>query len=500
MNTIRPIGNASHPWRTRVVATLLLGLGLGIPATAQQPDGATAWREELAVLQALNREQAALLAGQQQAIADLSARLEAVTQRLEQLERPQAAGATEPPAPPEAATRVAQTAEPQAAKADARPVDQRDGVGDLNAGSVAAGSFAGSILLPGTEGVSLAVGGFVKAVAIADSAAEALGADMLPSTLGTTRPDTAGNFAIDSTITRLHVDGRAHTGAGDVRAYVEYDLNATNNGALGFKLRHAYGTWQTGAGTLTAGHTWSTAMDLRILPEGLTEPTLSGAIFQRQGLLRWSFPPAGGVTAHLAVEDPSGTDIFTNQTPTFRTTVPDFIGALQLDRQRFHVRAGALVRRLQLEDPASGFRATATGWGAVLSGRVRVFGDDSVAASFTYGDGSGRYLLGLSSRSGAELAPDGQLRLRQGGGGILWYQHRWTQALRSTVGGGYAVSEVFAEQPDDAFRSTTYAYGNLMWSAMRFATFGAEYSFGRRATKDGSNLDNHRVMVGIQVF
>jgi len=500
MRATRVLGTRSCGGPARVVLPLLLAVGPAMPARAQQAEAATPWGERIAELQAVNREQAALLAEQNRAIAGLSARLDAVSKRLEQLERSPATAAESAP-PPKPSPSAAQIAPPAAAKVAERPVEQRDGVGDLNVESVSAGSFAGSILLPGTKGVSLAVGGFVKTAAIADSAAETMGADMLPANLGTASQDTAGNFAIDSTITRLHMDGRADTKAGAVRAYVEYDLNATNNGALGFKLRHAYGTWRTGAGTLTAGHTWSTAMDLRILPDGLTEPTVSGAIFQRQALLRWSFPPSrGGVTVHLAVEDPSGTDIFTNQTPTSRTTVPDFIGAVELNRQRFHLRTGALVRRLELENPASGFRASTTGWGASVSALATVSGDDALGASLTYGDGQGRYLLGLASGSGAILEPDGQLRLRQGGGGLLWYRHAWTSSLRSTVGAGHAVSEVFDEQPSDAFRSSTYAYGNLMWSAMRFATFGAEYSFGRRSTKGGAHLDNHRIMLGIQVF
>jgi hypothetical protein len=348
--------------------------------------------------------------------------------------------------------------------------------------------------------VSLAVGGFVKTAVIADSAAETMGADFLPATLGTASPDTDGGFAIDATITRLHMDGRASTGAGDFRGYVEYDLNASNSGALGFKLRHAYGTWRTGVGTLTAGHTWSTAMDLRIIPEGLTEPTVSGAVFQRQALVRWTFPQTDGVTVHLAAEDPSGTDIFTGQTPQAPTTVPDLIGAAELDRGGFHARAGAVVRRLGVRDEGSGSRRTPTGWGVGLSGRIAVFGDDSLGASLAYGDGVGRYVLGLSTGSGAVIDPEGRIRTREAFGGVAWYRHAWSRTLRSTLGYGYAVSDVLEEQPGEAFRSSTYAYGNLMWSAVRFATFGVEYSFGRRTAKDGAHKDNNRVVLGVQVF
>jgi len=49
---------------------------------------------------------------------------------------------------------------------------RRDSVGDLNSRAVAAGAFPGSFVIPGSRDVSLAIGGLVKTVAIADSNAE----------------------------------------------------------------------------------------------------------------------------------------------------------------------------------------------------------------------------------------------------------------------------------------------------------------------------------------
>lgn len=107
---------------------------------------------------------------------------------------------------------------------------QRDPIGDLNSESIKRGEFDGSIRLPGTHNVSLAIGGIVKAVAIWDNNAEAMGADFLPALLGSQRADTDGAFAIDSTLTRLYMDGRAPVKNGSIRGYVEYDLNDGNNG------------------------------------------------------------------------------------------------------------------------------------------------------------------------------------------------------------------------------------------------------------------------------
>jgi hypothetical protein len=114
----------------------------------------------------------------------------------------------------------------------------RDAVGDLNAPSVKAGDFPGAIQLPG-DGISLAIGGFVVTAAIVDSHAEKMGADFVPATPGSS--DNNGSFSIDSTLARLYFDARAPVPHGKVRGYIEYDMNASNNGSLGVKLRHAYG-------------------------------------------------------------------------------------------------------------------------------------------------------------------------------------------------------------------------------------------------------------------
>lgn len=128
----------------------------------------------------------------------------------------------------------------------------RDAVGDLNAPSVKAGDFPGAIQLPGDDGISLAIGGFVKTAVIVDSHAEKMGADFVPATPGSS--DNNGSFSIDSTLTRLYFDARAPVPDGKVRGYIEYDMNASNNGSLGVKLRHAYGTRENKDGSELDNH------------------------------------------------------------------------------------------------------------------------------------------------------------------------------------------------------------------------------------------------------
>jgi hypothetical protein len=58
--------------------------------------------------------------------------------------------------------------------------DTRDRVDDLNADAVKGGAFPGSFVIPGTE-VSLAIGGFIKAVGFYDSDASDRSPDFFPA-------------------------------------------------------------------------------------------------------------------------------------------------------------------------------------------------------------------------------------------------------------------------------------------------------------------------------
>lgn len=386
--------------------------------------------------------------------------------------------------------------------AEAEPRNARDGVGDLNSTAVSEGGFPGAIKLPGSQNISLAIGGLIKTVAIVDSDAEAMGADFIPATLGTRRPDQEGAFNIDSTLSRVFLDGRAPARNGELKAYVEWDLNKGNDGNIDVKMRHAFGSWSTGTGTLTAGHTWSTMMDISILPEGLTEPTVSGVIFTRQPQIRWS-QPLNRFTLHAAIEDPSSTDVFDeSQDPNFADTVqPDMVVGLEFDpSSTLHLRLNSLYRKLKVRVPSGG-EESANAWGAALSGGITLSNNDKWVLVGVRGRGLGRYLLGIQPTAGGAINPATEdLELRDNTGLTTTYRHNWSPTWRSTAMLGYAKSDARSWQPASTFESTVYSSVNLMWQVLPYLTLGAEYAYGRSEDKSGDELDNHRIAIGFQFF
>lgn len=474
-----------HRRTTAAVAAWLL-LGLAVPAFAQHGGNEVAeLRRAVEEQRARMARQAEDLKRQQEALEEQTRELETLSARLAELAG-EAGGTVPQPAKP---------AGPGGADL------QRDAVGDLNATAVAAGDFPGSFRIPGSRDVSLAIGGFVKTVAIADSNLEGTGAIFLPASTGTSRPDEDGNFGFDATLTRVQLDARAPAGSGGlVRGYVETDLNGTNNGSLSSNLRHAYGTWQTRRGTLTFGHTWSTLMDLKILPEGLTEPTVSGAIFQRQAQLRWTQPLSERSRLDFALEDPTSRDLFTDQPGLTRSGLPDLVVGAERDwPDRGHLRVTGVARRLELGEEAGG--GSDTGWGLSTGAHFDLGAADKLALSASYGEGLGRYLLGLPASAGGFVDPgDGRLQLIESWGGFASYRHRWSKSTRSTFALGHARLDLPGGAPADAFSSSTFGMVNLLWSPLPYLTLGTEYQFGEREDVDGSRRENHRLIFGVQVY
>jgi len=452
--------------------------------------------DDIATLRRQLAEQRALIQAQQQQLERQAQALERMSQRLDEVAAGQAAAA-----PVVAATAAPAVAATPPASTGVGHARGRDAVGDLNSEAMKAGGFPGSFRIPGTTDVSLAIGGFVKVLAIADSRAEAMGADLAPETLGTVRADNDGGFSVDSTLSRVFLDGRAPGGDGELRAYVEWDLNDANDGKLGVHVRHAYGSWKSSRGTLAAGHTWSTLMDTNAIPDGLNANP-SGVILARQPQVRWSQPLAPRFTVHAALEDPDGGDIAdANNAPVpGNTGLPDAILGLEYANSGVgHFRLNGLLRELKANLAAGDDREV--GWGLALSGHLDVQEQDRWMFSAIYGEGLGHYLVGMPARDGATVDPvRNELTARDNWGVMTAYEHRWTGTLRSIAMLGYSKSEPFDWQPDATFESSMYASANLMWQVFPYLSVGAEYTYGKRENKAGPDFDNNRLAVGFQFY
>ena len=372
----------------------------------------------------------------------------------------------------------------------------RDPVGDLNADVVTAGDFPGSFKIPGPGGVSLGIGGFVKALFFTDSNIEGRESVFLPALIGGIgRDDEDGTTSLSAELTRLSFDARVTTGEQKMRGYIEFDFS----GDL-FKWRHGYLTWSGSFGEILGGKTWSTFMDLQTLPDGLGEPTVSGAIFTRQAMFRYSRQVSTLARLQVAIEDSVSSDVQAVERVQTRAGYPDVVGNLTLGSAARHLTVAAMVRSIDV-DPDGIDVDAATGWGVNLGAHTMLGKRDRIYGAFAIGDGLGRYLVGVVPAAGAFVKPETyEIRTRRNTGGFAGIRHAWNDTCRSSAVYSRAEAETDPRQPDNAFESSQYVLGNLLCKANRFLTVGVEYDYGTRGNKDGRTLDNHRVMVGMQLF
>jgi hypothetical protein len=165
-----------------------------------------------------------------------------------------------------------------------------------------------------------------------------------------------------------------------------------------------------------------------------------------------------------------------------------------------HVAVSGVLRSIDVDPDAVDVDA-ATGWGLNIGAHTMLGKRDRLYGAFAFGEGLGRYLVGVVPAAGAFVEPDTyEISVRENAGGFVGLRHQWNDTCRSSVVYSRAEAETDPRQPENAFESSQYVLGNLLCKANRFLTIGLEYDYGTRGNKDGRTLDNHRVMVGMQLF
>jgi hypothetical protein len=311
--------------------------------------------------------------------------------------------------------------------------------------------------------------------------------------------NVGANTSLTANQTRLNFDLREDTSFGRFRAFVEGDFAGDGDT---FRLRHAYGQF---ADFLT-GKTWSTMYDAQAHPDELDFEGINGQTILRQAQIRW-FPSIGeDYSLAVALEDPitEATDYDYNDVDTDSTTfgeeatsssgLPDLVGSIRRTWfDRYHLRTALVLRNLQAQsvwDP--GLEPSTTGWGLAVSGVTKVpFWDerDNIKFQVLGGRGVGRYLNDTNTLGGldAVFAPDGSLEALPIFGGYAAFQHWWDERMRSTFLISFVRIDNYDYQPDDAYKQTSRASGNFIWSPIPRVDIGAELIWGERTNKDSND-------------
>jgi len=251
-----------------------------------------------------------------------------------------------------------------------------------------------------------------------------------------------------------------------------------------FRFRQGWGQlddlfW---GGELRAGQSWSSWDDVPGQPETMDFEGPNATQQTRQGLVRWSRDFQKKYELWVAVEEPN----YSIQNGKTKSAWPDTIVSLNWHGDWGHLKPALMGRQLQGDNDNGGDDDTAFGWGAQLTGDIKVpllAKKDNIKFGAVYGGGIGSY----NNDGGIDDAVfDGDdLKAIKSFQGYGAFQHWWLDSLRSNAVFGYVDVDNRSVQPGDTLDRTMYFAGNLVWSPIYHMDIGGEYLWGQRDNKNG---------------
>lgn len=276
---------------------------------------------------------------------------------------------------------------------------------------------------------------------------------------------------------------------------IEMDFQVTGDGdertTNGYnpRLRHAFITYDN----WLMGQTWSTFQDVAALPDNLDfiGPAES-TVFIRQPMIRYSNGPW-----QIAIEQPETTltSGAGGRVVSGEDKVPDVIARYTHKGDFGHVSLAGIFRVLNMEDNlfAGIAQDSATGYGAALSGKLKVGGKDDFRFMGTYGEGLGRY-IGLNTVNAAAIDAAGNLDPIATYSGFASFRHFWTDQARSNVTFGYFKADNPVVYTGNAVTDEVWStHVNLIYSPVPKLDFGVEYIFAKRSLENGMSGNMNRV-------
>jgi len=360
-------------------------------------------------------------------------------------------------------------------------------------------SYQGFMQLFGTK-TWIRLGGYAKLDAIADSTKVGDPNKFITGRIpveGEIDHGKDGRFALHAKQTRLSLELRSPTQIGSLKIYYENDFfNNSTEPSMDYRLRHFYGQ----LANITVGQTWSTFYNPDSFPDTLDFEGPGALPVVRQPEVRYTIPiQKDAMFTSFAIEQPKSD--LTSLVPTVegRNIMPDFAGNWRWEGKPGHVQVSGLLRGLSFDSNTNIISDDSElGWGVNVSGALKTFGADSLLASFSYGDGIGRYIQDLPSNSGGVVDADGDLHTLTAWGAMIAYRHQWCEKWRSTASYSYVQLDNRAELGDLAYENTHYAQANLIWAPTKNMYIGLEYLYGIKEARNGNDGDAHRVQLSFQ--
>lgn len=351
------------------------------------------------------------------------------------------------------------------------------------------GKSPGSFLIPGTN-TEFKIGGYVKADFIYDIK-QKQGNSINPATLEKKLkidPETKeeqeydqGEFQAHARQSRVNISTYTPTPLGELITFIETDFygaggNQNQSNSYGVRLRHAYGQ----IAGLLFGQYWSNFGAIDAIPGTVDFYGPEGYTFIRQAQLRWTQMIDEKLKFSVSLENPEANQNFGGK---FLDKLPDGTAALEYNDVWGLVRFSVLGRQLTTPDD----RQEELAYGLNLGAKIAAWPGGNLFASFTFGDGIGRYLIGGVGQAAFYAPPPPMpggsnrpvLTLREAWGLTLGANHKLTDTVMAQLAWGRyeledAPSHLRLQAP---FKRSTTLHASLFWTPLSRLTFAAEFIY-----------------------
>ena len=289
---------------------------------------------------------------------------------------------------------------------------------------------------------------------------------------------------------------------GPVTITIDADFRGGAPGSYTPRLRSAY----VSALGFTLGRDVTTFCDLQAAPTTIDFQCPNAYSFDFATVLRYEVDFARNhMRFGLACELPRVSGTYNDSFAPIPQRMPDFpfylLYAWGPDRSS-HIRTTGIVRNLYLHNLRTGNNTSRLGWGAQLSGTIRMGRPLRLFFNGVYGRGITPYILDLIG-SGLDFAPDpanpDRMRTIPTWGGQAALQADLSKRL--SVTGGYSTVRVEHENgplPADRYRQGQYIFCNIFCTLTPLCRVAAEYLHGTRRNMDGATGSANRVSLQVQ--
>ena len=288
---------------------------------------------------------------------------------------------------------------------------------------------------------------------------------------------------------------------GPVLISIDADFRGGARGSYTPRIRTAY----VAARGFTLGRDVTTFCDLQAAPTTIDFQCPNAYNFDFATVIRYEVDFAREhMRFGVACEFPAVSGTYNDNFAPIPQRMPDFPFYLRyawgadLDS---HIRATGVIRNLYMHNLLTGSNTSRIGWGAQLSGSIRLGRPFRLFFNGTCGYGITPYILDLIG-SGLDFAPDpanpARMQTIPMWGGQAALQISLSKRLFMT--GGYSAAGVGTREGSlspDEYRRGQYIFGNMFFALTPLCTVAAEYLHGTRENMDRSKGSANRISLQV---